>query len=96
MAMDFYSQISSNKRKTYLLFIAFFILIGILAYVFSLVIDIFYGIGFTFIFSIFGILTIIFAIVSYYESDKIVVAVSGAKEASPEQYKQLHNIVEEL
>jgi heat shock protein HtpX len=94
--IDFYSQISSNKKKTYFLFIAFFILIGILAYVLSLIIDLFYGIGFVFIFSIFGILTILFAVISYYESDKIVTAVSGAKEAPKEEYKQLHNIVEEL
>jgi heat shock protein HtpX len=96
MAMDFYSQISSNKRKTYFLFLAFFILIGFLSFVMSLIVDIFYGVGFVFIFSIFGILTIIFAIVSYYNSDKIVVAVSGAKEAPKAQYKQLHNVVEEL
>ena len=36
MAMDFYSQISSNKKMTVLLFIAFFILLGILAGIISL------------------------------------------------------------
>jgi heat shock protein HtpX len=96
MAIDFYSQIASNKRKTYFLFIAFFLLIGCLSYLFSIILDMFYGIGVSFVFSIFGIFTIIFAIVSYYNSDKIVTAVSGAKEAPKEQYKQLHNIIEEL
>ncbi len=94
--MDFYSQISHNKKMTYLLFLMFFLLIGFLAYIISFVLEFAFGIGFIFIFSIFGILSIIFAVASYYESDKIVTAISGAKEASIEQYKQLHNIVEEL
>ncbi len=96
MSIDFYSQISRNKKMTYFLFLAFFILIGFLAYVFSSILEFVFGIGFIFIFSIFGFLTIVFAVVAYYSSDKIVVAASGAKEATVEQFKQLHNIVEEL
>lgn len=94
--MDFYSQISHNKKMTYVLFLMFFLLIGFLAYIISFVLEFAFGIGFIFIFSIFAILSIIFAVASYYESDKIVTKISGAKEASTEQYKQLHNIVEEL
>jgi heat shock protein HtpX len=96
MSMDFYSQISSNKRKTIMLFVAFFILIGFLAFVFSVVIDLYMGFGLMLYFTIFGVLTIVFALVSYYSCDSIVTAVSGAKEAPFEEYKQLHNIVEEL
>jgi heat shock protein HtpX len=96
MSMDFYEQISHNKKMTYVLFLMFFVLIGILSYIFSFVLDLYFGGGFIFIFSIFGILTIIFAIISYYQSDKIVTAVSGAKEVSKETHAQLHNIVEEL
>jgi len=94
--MDFYSQISRNKRMTFLLFLMFFILIGVLAYAVSFIIDWWFGAGFIFFFSIFGILTIIFAIASYYSSDKIVTSISRAKEAPIKQFKQLHNIVEEL
>ncbi len=94
--MDFYSTISHNKKMTYVLFLMFFLLIGFLSLIFSFVLDIYFGAGFIFFFSIFGILTIIFALASYYNSDKIVVKVTGAREAPKEQFKQLHNIVEEL
>jgi heat shock protein HtpX len=96
MSMDFYAQISHNKKMTYVLFLAFFVLIGILSYVFSFLLDVYFGGGFIFIFSIFSILSIVFAIFSYYNSDKIVTAVSGAKEVFPSTHKALHNIVEEL
>ncbi|MFA5763517.1 MAG: M48 family metallopeptidase [archaeon] len=96
MSMDFYDQISHNKKMTYVLFLMFFVLIGILSYIFSFVLDLYFGSGFIFIFSIFGILTILFAVISYYQSDKIVTAVSGAKEVTKETHKVLHNIVEEL
>jgi len=95
MAMDFYSQISSNKKMTVLLFIAFFILLGILAGIISLLLGGFSIVG-GFFLTIFGILIILFAIISYYTCDSIVTAVSGAKEAPPERFKQLHNLVEEL
>ena len=94
--MDFYSQIARNKRMTYILFLLFFILIGFLAYVVSFIIDWYFGAGFIFFYSIFGVLTIIFAITSYYSSDKIVTSISKAKEAPASKFKQLHNIVEEL
>jgi len=96
MPIDFYSQISRNKRNTIFLFLAFFILIGILAWIISYILEYFVGIGFIFIFSIFGVFSIIFAVASYYSCDKIVTAISGAHEAPREQYKQLYNIVEEL
>ena len=95
MAIDFYSQISSNKRMTILLFIAFFILVGVLAGIVSLLLGGFSIIGGMFL-SGFGVLIILFAVISYYNCDSIVTAVSGAKEAPPEKFKQLHNLVEEM
>jgi heat shock protein HtpX len=94
--IDFYEQVSKNKRMTYVLFFMFFVLIGTLAYLMSFVLNIYSGGGFAFFFTIFGVLTILFAIISYYASDRIVTAISGAKEAPIEEYKKLHNIVEEL
>ncbi|MCX6801446.1 MAG: M48 family metallopeptidase [Candidatus Diapherotrites archaeon] len=94
--IDFYEQVSKNKRMTYVLFFMFFVLIGTLAYLMSFVLNIYSGGGFAFFFTIFGVLTILFAIISYYASDRIVTAISGAKEAPIEDYKKLHNIVEEL
>jgi heat shock protein HtpX len=95
MVMDFYKQISDNKRMTYFLFLAFFILIGVLAGVISVLLGGLNVYGLTY-FTVFGILTILFAVLSYYTSDSIVVFVSGAKEADPVKFKQLYNIVEEM
>jgi heat shock protein HtpX len=75
--------------------LAFFILIGALAGLISAILGGLNVVGLTYL-SIFGILIILFAFISYYTCDSIVVAVSGAKEADPMKYKQLHNIVEEM
>jgi len=95
LVIDFYAQISSNKKKTYLLFFAFFILIGILAAGISVALG-----GFSiyagFYFTIFGFLIVLFALISYFTCDTMVTFVSGAKEADKIQYKQLYNIVEEM
>ncbi len=97
MAMDFYKQISDNKRMTSVLFVLFFVLIGILAGIISFVLDLF-GFPFLGVFTILGILIILFSIISYYSCDSIVTAISGAKETKPDDanFKALHNIVEEL
>lgn len=96
MAMDFYKTISDNKNATYGLFVIFFILIGILAGIISFVISSYFQGGFFPIFSVLGILIIIFSIISYYASGSIITAISGAKEADPVKFKQLYNIIEEL
>ncbi|HPM85649.1 MAG TPA: M48 family metallopeptidase [archaeon] len=95
MVMNFYDQIAENKKMTYFLFGAFFLLIGTLAFLFSYLLGGFNIYGLTY-FTIFGILIILFAVISYFSCDSIVAAVSGAKEVSKEEYKQLYNIVEEL
>ncbi|HNV00953.1 MAG TPA: M48 family metallopeptidase [archaeon] len=95
MPINFYEQISSNKKKTYLLFLAFFLLVGILAALVSYVLGGFSIIG-GFFLTIFGILIIFFALISYYTCDSIVTFISGAKEANKEKYKQLINVVEEM
>ncbi len=96
MAMNFYEQISHNKKMTIILFLMFFLLIGFLSFIISFIIDSTMGIGFIFFFSIFGLLSIIFAVISYYASDKIVTSIAGAKEVTKDQNPQLHNIIEEL
>src|SRR3989344_3639854 len=42
---------------------------------------------------VFAILTNVFA---YWNSDKVVIAMAGAKAADPVQYRELHNLVENL
>ena len=98
MTMDFYKQINGNKNATYGLFVVFFIMIGILAAVISFIVSAYFSSSLFFfpILSIFGILSILFAIISYYSSNSIIIGISGAKEADPVKFKQLYNIIEEL
>lgn len=88
--MTFYEEISRNKRTTYFLFLVFFVLLFVLGYVFSFITG-----DYIFI-PIFGIFSIIYIVTSYYYSDSIVTAISGAKLADPRQFKELHNVVEEM
>ncbi len=88
--MSFYEEISRNKRTTYLLFLVFFVLIFVLGYVFSFLMD-----SYIFV-PIFGIFAIVYTLFTYYNSDKIITAISGAKQVTKEQQPKLHNIVEEM
>ena len=86
-----YEHIYSNKRKSILLIILFFIIIGILGYAFGLYLgDIFVGIGFAIV------LSIIMTLVSYYAGDNIILKMSHAVEADRRKYPHLVNSVEGL
>ncbi len=85
-----YSTQSKNIWKTWVLMSLFFVIIIIIGWFFSL----YYNsqailIG-AFIFSV------IMNFVSYWFSDKIVLSISGAHEASKEQYYDLYTLVENL
>ena len=86
-----YSQIESNKRNSILLFIAFLALVGIFAYVINMV----FFQGYTFIIMA-AIIAVIFSLISYYSGDKIVLAMSHAKEANKKDHTYLFNTVEGL
>jgi len=88
--VSFYEEIAANRRMTYLLFFIFFIFLGILGFVFSFIMG-----SYIFV-PIFVTIAVIYIIFSYYNSDKIVTAISHAKPASEQEFKQLHNIVEEM
>jgi len=86
-----YSEISSNKWKSVLLFIGFFIFIGLLAFAINLIF--FQG----YVFIIFAaIIAVVFALISYYSGDKIVLAMSHAREANKKDHTYLINTVEGL
>jgi heat shock protein HtpX len=60
-----------------------------------------YGLGWYFrwgtgIYVLFGIGIVLYNVVLYYNSDKLALAVSGAKPADPHEFYQLHNVVEEV
>ncbi|MBN1940636.1 MAG: M48 family metallopeptidase [Candidatus Diapherotrites archaeon] len=88
--MSFYEEIAANRRMTFFLFLIFFIFLFVLGFIVSFIME-----SYIFI-PIFGVIAIIYILISYYNSDKIVTAISGANLASEEKYKLLHNVVEEM
>ncbi len=89
--MNIYSEISSNKRNSYILLFVFIIIILILGYVFGLIFgNSYFGIIFAFIFSIMMIL------IGYYSGDKLILSMSKAREADKKEHAFLINTVEGL
>ncbi len=86
-----YEQITANKRKTFLLFFLFIVLIMGLGLAF----DIAFGLNYMGIVIAF-IITIVWSLVSYFSGDKIVLKMSGAKEANKREHAHLINSVEGL
>jgi len=91
--IHFDDQISRNKWKSFFLISIVFIVIVVLGYVISFAFspDYFFSIM---ILSI--IISIIYVLISYYNSDKIALASVGAKEAKRETHKQYYDVVEAL
>ncbi len=85
-----YTHARANIRKTWLLVSLIFILIIVFFWVFSYVFQnpviLWFGVA----------LAILMNVVSYWYSDKIVLAISGAKPVDPKQNPELHRIVENL
>jgi heat shock protein HtpX len=86
-----YDEISSNKRRTYLLFLMFFVII--------LGLGLFFGYWFgwmelgVFIALFIGV---IWSFITYFAADRMVLAVSGARPVSKEEYPHIYNSVEGL
>ncbi|MDP2736712.1 MAG: M48 family metallopeptidase [bacterium] len=85
-----YTHIDSNKRKTWLLISCFFIAIILIGYVFSYALDNSAILYFAVIFSI------VSSFISYWWSDKMVLAMSSAKEIDHDSNRELYHIVENL
>ncbi|MDD2486736.1 MAG: zinc metalloprotease HtpX [bacterium] len=85
-----YSEIDSNKRRTWLLIFGFFVFIIVLGWVF----------GHAFDEPLILVGAVIFAtvqaLVSYYRSTEIVLAVSGAHPVSEQQDPDLYHVLENL
>lgn len=89
--MNIYSAISTNKNKTWLIMLLFVLIITTAVYVFSRALG--YGWEFAGIALIFAGIT---SIGSYYYSDKIVLATSGAQQIKKSDNPELFRIVENL
>lgn len=88
--MSLYTHRDSNIRKTWFLITIFLLLVMGMGWVFG---QIYQNQGifvFAFLFSI------IMSVSSYWWSDKIVIMTTGAKLAPENEYRELHNIVENL
>lgn len=89
--MNIYSAISSNKNKTWIIMILFVMIITTLVYVFSKAMG--FGLGLA---GFALILAGIISIGSYYYSDKLVLATTGAREIKKSDYPKYFRTVENL
>tara|TARA_B100000953_G_C17992764_1_gene412608 strand:- start:255 stop:1205 length:951 start_codon:yes stop_codon:yes gene_type:complete len=91
MSSDFRELQKKNKRSTRWLLLASFLLVFIVSFVAGLALTGFLGFGiFALIFS--GILTFF----QYRKSSSLALRATGAVPADPDEYAQLHNLVEEM
>ena len=90
--IDFRDQIARNKRKSFFLILMIFFVFVILGYVISkaLVLDPFV------IMSLAIVISIIYILISYYNSDKIAIMSVNAKKADRSKYRDYYNLVEGL
>lgn len=88
--MTLYNQADSNRHKTWLLFTSFFIFIMLVGWVFSTYFNnqgiLIFAVAFS----------IVSSFVSYWWSDKIVLAMSDAHELTHENGREIYHLVENL
>jgi heat shock protein HtpX len=85
-----YSQIASNKRRSILLVVGFILFVGLFGYVISL------ALGRPGLFTIILLFAIGYAVVSYFVSAQITLAMTGAREIQKSDAPRLYRIVENL
>ena len=91
--IDFRDQIARNKRKSVFLMLSVIVFIVLLGWAIS---NAFSPEYFTLIMIIATIISILYVVISYYNSDKISIAAVGAKPAKQSEYKDYYNLVEGL
>lgn len=85
-----YSEIARNKRKTWLIIALFFVIIGLLGWIFSSVY------GSPGIFYLVLIVGGVYALIQYFAASKLALAMNGAKEVTKKEEPGLYRIVENL
>jgi heat shock protein HtpX len=91
MRENLYDLIAANKRKTFFFILITSLFLGALGYALVEVLD--WGLGGYIFFAMF---IIIYNIVLYYNSDKIALKATGSVPADPDEFRMLHNVVEEV
>jgi heat shock protein HtpX len=90
MAANLYTLQSSNVRRTWLLFIVFFLVVGGLGYAISM----YYGDPSFLIFAL--IFSVVYSFISYYSSASIALSLAKAKPVTKADNPMLYNLVENL
>jgi len=91
--IDFRDQIARNNRKSLMLAFIVFLFIVALGYAISFA----FSPGYFFIIMIIAtIISLLYVLATYYNSDKIALASVGAKKADPVQHRALYNAVENM
>jgi len=85
-----YTEIASNKRKSWILIGLFIIVTTLIGWVFS------QALGNPAILYIAGVFAVVYAWISYFNSDKIALAASRAKKISKADAPDLYRVVENL
>ncbi len=89
--MNIYSQINSNKLKTWIIIVLFIVFITTILYVYGKATG--YGLSFA---GIALIISGIISFVSYYYSDKMILGMSGAKQIKKSDNPKFFRVVENL
>lgn len=89
--MKIKENILRNKLKTYLIMLLFAVFIPTIVYVF--VKSLGFNVSYVWLALAFSAIT---SIASYFYSDKLVLAASGAREAKKEDYPEFYSIIEKL
>ncbi|MCK4755450.1 M48 family metalloprotease [candidate division WOR-3 bacterium] len=91
MAETLYDLIGANKRKTIVFILVTSIFLGAIGYIVIRVLN--WGIiGYIF----FAIFIILYNVILYYNSDKIAISTTKSVPANPDEFRMLHNVVDEV
>ena len=90
---NIYQNISSNKRDTVLIMALFIAIISALAWFIG---EYFTDVGGASVLGTALIVSGVSGLISYYNSDKIVLGISGAKEIKYEDAPEVHNLVDNI
>ncbi len=91
MPETLYDLIAANKRKTFLFIVITSLFLGAIAYIVVKIFD--WGIaGYIF----FAVFIILYNVILYYNSAKIALSTTGSVPADPDEFRMLHNVVEEV
>lgn len=88
---NLYQLISRNRWATYLFIAIFSLILGLVGYTLGHFFH--WGIG---TYALFALFIVLYNTILYYNSDRLALAVNRASPADPVEFRQLHNVVEEV